>query len=182
MQGEREGGEGTWQENEDFPEQLASLLIRVSQFRKFYSPESLLSRKDFHETAAALSISRQQKEPRVRHSPIPADENGTIRRTICRFRGNLHRVCGSKPCERILAIFFKLEFPYAHFGTENVTTDLLFLIIWKGIRQLEGMGLKVICVTADGSSPNCKFFQMLAGVGDASPTFKTHNPFAKEER
>ena len=82
----------------------------------------------------------------------------------------------------VRGIFFKLEFPYAHFGTENVTADLLFPIIWEGIRQLEGMGLKVICVTADGSSPNCKFFQMLAGVGDASPTFKTHNPFAKEER
>ena len=25
-----------------------------------------------------------------------------------------------------------------------------------GIRQLKGIGLKVICVTADGSNPNCK--------------------------
>ena len=82
----------------------------------------------------------------------------------------------------VRGIFFKLEFPYAHFGTENVTADLLFPIIWEGIQQLEGMGLKVICVTADGSSPNRKFFRMHAGVGDASPTFKTRNPFAKEER
>jgi len=82
----------------------------------------------------------------------------------------------------VRGIFFKLEFPYAHFGTENVTGDLLFPIIWEGIRQLEGIGLKVIFVTADGSSPNRKFFQMHAGVGDASPTFKTRNIYAKRER
>ena len=81
----------------------------------------------------------------------------------------------------VRGIFFKLEFPYAHFGTENVTGDLLFPIIWEGIHQLEVIGLNVIIVTADGSSPNRIFFQMHTGVGDASPTFKTCNIYAKRE-
>ena len=45
---------------------------------------------------------------------------------------------------------FKLEFPLAHFATEGITADVLFPIIWEGIRLAESTGLKVIAVTADG--------------------------------
>ena len=81
----------------------------------------------------------------------------------------------------VRGIFFKLEFPYAHFGTRGVTADFLFLIVWEGIRQLESLGFKVICVTADGASPNRKFFCM---HGKEGLVYKTHNPFAdpKENR
>ena len=60
----------------------------------------------------------------------------------------------------VRGILYKLEFPYAHFGTQGVTADTLFPIAWEAIRQLEGIGCKVICVTADGASPNRKFFRM----------------------
>ncbi len=48
--------------------------------------------------------------------------------------------------------------PYAHFGTEGITADLLYF--WEAVRRLEVNGIKVIHVTADGASPNRKFFRM----------------------
>ena len=61
----------------------------------------------------------------------------------------------------VRGIFFKLEFPLVHFGTTGVTADQLFFpIVWEGVRQVEGIGLKVIFITADGASPNRKFFKM----------------------
>ena len=56
---------------------------------------------------------------------------------------------------------FKLEFPYAHFGTKGVTADFLYPFMWEAIWLLEAKsdGVKVLCITADGASPNRKFFQ-----------------------
>ena len=82
----------------------------------------------------------------------------------------------------VRGIFFKLEFPYAHFGTVGITADQLFPIVWDGIRQVEGVGLKVIFITADGASPNRKFFRMHRELNDTTPIYKTRNPFAQEER
>lgn len=54
----------------------------------------------------------------------------------------------------VRGLFFKLDFPYAHFGTSGVTAHQLFPIVWEGIRQVESVGLKVIFIIADGASPN----------------------------
>ena len=43
----------------------------------------------------------------------------------------------------VRGIFFKLEFPYTHFGTKGVTADFLFPIVREGIRQLESLGFNV---------------------------------------
>lgn len=82
----------------------------------------------------------------------------------------------------VRGIFSRLEFPYAHFGTEGATADFLFPIIWEAIRQLESIGFRVLFVTGDGASPNRKFFRMHGQKNGL--TYKTHNPFAdpKEER
>ena len=58
----------------------------------------------------------------------------------------------------VRGISFKLDFPYAHFGTETATADILHPIIWEAVRQIESIGLKVICITADGASPKSKIF------------------------
>ena len=60
----------------------------------------------------------------------------------------------------VRGILFKLNFPYAHFGTRGATSDILFPIVWEAIRRLEAMGLKVLCSTADGASSNRKFFRL----------------------
>ena len=82
----------------------------------------------------------------------------------------------------VRGIFFKLEYPYAYFGTKGITADFLFPIVWEGTRELESLGFKVICVTADGASSNRKFFHM-HGKKEYL-VYKTHNPFTdpKENR
>ena len=52
----------------------------------------------------------------------------------------------------VCGILFKLNFPYAHFDTRDATGGILFPIIWEAIRRLEAIGLKVLCITADGAS------------------------------
>ena len=81
----------------------------------------------------------------------------------------------------VRGIFFKLQFPYAHFGTEGVTADALYPIVWEAIRLLEIDGLKVICVTADGDSANRKFFRMHK-TPDLLVPYKTKNPYATDGR
>ena len=78
----------------------------------------------------------------------------------------------------VRGLFFKFDFPLAHFSTEGVTGDQLYPIVWEGIRIAESTGLKVIGVTADGASPNSKFFQM---HGDGT-VYKTRNVYASDER
>ena len=82
----------------------------------------------------------------------------------------------------VRGIFFKLDFPYAHFASETVTGDLLFPIVWKAVEYIEAIGLKIICITADGASPNRKLFRMHRKAGDKGIVYKTPNVFAKEER
>lgn len=81
----------------------------------------------------------------------------------------------------VRGIFFKLDFPYAHFATEGVTADLLFPIVWEAIRQIESIGLKVIFVTADGASQNRKFFRMHEDIEKSPITYKTRNRYAEEK-
>lgn len=60
----------------------------------------------------------------------------------------------------IRGLFFKLEFSFTHFPTEGITADLMFPLVWEGIRIVESTGLKVIAVTADGAAQIRKFFRM----------------------
>ena len=78
----------------------------------------------------------------------------------------------------IRGLLFKFEFPLAHFATESITADLLYPLIWEGIRLVESTGLKVIAVKADGASPNITFFKM-HGDGDI---YKTKNVYASDDR
>ena len=80
----------------------------------------------------------------------------------------------------VRGIFFKLEFPYAHFATRSVTADMLFPIIWDGIRQLESMGFKVMC-----HCRRCELEQEVFRMhGSKNGCYKTHNPYVdpKEKR
>ena len=83
----------------------------------------------------------------------------------------------------VRGMMFKLEFPYAHFGTCGVTGEMLYSIVWEAIRRLEASEIKVICVTADGASPNRKFFRMHHAKNDPSRlTYKALNPYSVDER
>lgn len=77
----------------------------------------------------------------------------------------------------VRGIMFRLNFPYAHFVSRGATADVIFPIVWEVIRRLEGSELKVLCVTADGASPNRKFFQMHHDSKDSTSFYKTKNQF-----
>ena len=76
----------------------------------------------------------------------------------------------------VRGLLFELEFPYAHFATEDLTADILFPIVWEAVRLLESGGLRVLCITADGASSNRKFFKMHGS------DYKTPNPYSSDGR
>ena len=83
----------------------------------------------------------------------------------------------------VRGVMFKLEFPYAHFGTRGVTGELLHPIVWEAIRRLEASELKVIFITADGASVNRKFFRMHQDKSDPNSfTYKARNPYSADNR
>ena len=80
----------------------------------------------------------------------------------------------------VKGLFIRLEFPYASFPTTGITGDAIFPIVWEAIRRLELCEFKVLAITADGASPNRKFFnmhQLSQGI-----TYKTKNPYSDDGR
>ena len=83
----------------------------------------------------------------------------------------------------IRGLFTSLEVPFAQFPTNGVTGDELFPIVWEAIRNIEECGLKVMVVTADGASPNRKFFKMhQASKSPGEIVYKTPNPYSPDSR
>ena len=58
---------------------------------------------------------------------------------------------------------------------------MLYPIVWEGIRIVESTGLKVIAITADGASPNRKFFQ-IHGLSKNTTVYKIKNVYASDDR
>lgn len=83
----------------------------------------------------------------------------------------------------VRGIMFKLEFPLAHFGTEDASGDILFPIVWEAVRRLEAQELKVLCITADGASSNRKLFRMHYDRTNPEMFFhKTRNIYSPDNR
>ena len=80
----------------------------------------------------------------------------------------------------VRGVFTDLHFPFAHFPTKDVAGDHLFSVIWEAIERIERLGLKVVALTADGGSPNRKFFRMHTKSSESS--YRTRNVYAAEER
>ncbi len=71
----------------------------------------------------------------------------------------------------VRGIFFKLNF------ASSMTGEQLFPIVWEGVKLIESLGLKVLCI---GASPNRKFFRMHREPV-ASKKHKTHAPLTSME-
>ncbi len=54
--------------------------------------------------------------------------------------------------------------------------------MWEAIRQIEGLGLRVISIVGDGASPNRKFFRMHSSNQSTELVYKTLNVYAPEKR
>lgn len=83
----------------------------------------------------------------------------------------------------VRGLFIRLEYPYASFPTTGITGDAMFPIIWEAVRRLELCEFKVLGVTADGASPNRKFFHLHKQTPPQnSVTYKTKNPYSGDGR
>ena len=76
----------------------------------------------------------------------------------------------------VRGIFMHLEYPYAHFPTHKLSGADIFSIVWEAIERLEFIGFKVLVVTADGASPNRKFFSLHGKLN------RTQNPYSLDDR
>lgn len=79
----------------------------------------------------------------------------------------------------IRGLFSSLEFPYAQFPCTTISGDLLFDPHWRAVERIDRCGLKVLGVTADGASPNCRLFK----IHNPSPGSFTHmvpNPYSTD--
>lgn len=54
----------------------------------------------------------------------------------------------------VQGICMHLDSPVAHFATNYLSTERMYPIVWDLIGQLEGISLKVMVLTADGTSFN----------------------------
>ena len=108
---------------------------------------------------------------------------GKINDELLRYKhaNDSHHVAKQILAIMVRGLFFKFDFPLAHFSTEGVTGDILYPIVWEGIRLIESAGLKVIAITADGASPNRKFFR-IHGSSKNNTVYKTKNVYASDDR
>ena len=82
----------------------------------------------------------------------------------------------------VRGLFSSLQFPYAQFPSCNLSGGTLYPLVWECIAHLEMLGFKVLAVTADGASPNRRFFQLNSGICKTKFTYKTTNIYSKESR
>ena len=73
----------------------------------------------------------------------------------------------------------------ATFATTGANSSQIFPLFWKAVDILEGINLKVIAATADGASPNRKFFKMHRPI-DGNPgknvVYHTENLYSHDKR
>ena len=53
-----------------------------------------------------------------------------------------------------------MNFPLANLATNGVNAVQLFHILWEAVKHLERCDFRVVFQTADGSSPNGRYFHM----------------------
>ena len=85
----------------------------------------------------------------------------------------------------VKSIVNPLSISLATFATTGVSSFQLMPIFWKANRYLEKINLKVISATADGASPNRKFFRIhkfMDGDAGKNVVYRAQNIYAKEKR
>ena len=81
------------------------------------------------------------------------------------------------------------NFSSANFATTGATSSQMFPFLWKAISICELNSQKVLAVTCDDASPNCKLFRVhlpMTKEDDMNPdtdvTYRTANLFSSEKR
>ena len=96
--------------------------------------------------------------------------------------------CVEKLASHVLVFLVKSianpwSYSFATFGTNGVTVFQIMPTFWKAVCYLEKINLKVMAATADGASPNRKFFKMhklLDGNAGTDVVYWTKNIYTRE--
>ena len=78
-----------------------------------------------------------------------------------------------------------LTFSFASFATTGITAHQIMPIFWKGVCYLEQINLHVVAATADGASPNRRFFKLhkfLQGDSQENVVYRAKNIHLKDRR
>lgn len=78
--------------------------------------------------------------------------------------------------------YSSLQFPYAQFPCTSVRGDQLFTLFWDAVARLERYGVKVLGLTCDGLSVNCRLLRIHNSSGNAEFIYKIPNPYSSEPR
>ena len=60
----------------------------------------------------------------------------------------------------VRGIFYKLNYPYVQFSSKALSGDLMFDLVWEAVSRLERMGFRVLGMTCDSASPNCRLWKL----------------------
>ena len=82
----------------------------------------------------------------------------------------------------VRGLFTKLAFPYSQFACSSITGDLLFDPMWEAISRLERQDIRVLVITCDGASVNCRLWKVHATKDGDEITHKVTNIFANPTR
>ena len=78
-----------------------------------------------------------------------------------------------------------LSFSFASFATTGISAHQIMPIFWKAVCYLEQINLHVVAATADGASPNRRFFRMhkvLQGDSEEDVVYRAKNIHSKDHR
>ena len=79
----------------------------------------------------------------------------------------------------VTGILFRLNFPLANFSTAGITSISLFDILWTAVQHLKRCDFTVVFQTANGSSPNRRYFCMHRDPAAAFKiVYKAINPYS----
>ena len=89
----------------------------------------------------------------------------------------------------VRSIVNPFKFSLANFVTKDIQAPQIFPLLWKAVGICELNSLKVIAVTCDGASANCKLFKMhfhLTFDDEINPdvvvTYRTRNFHGLQEK
>ena len=77
----------------------------------------------------------------------------------------------------VRGLFSQLEYPYAQFRCNSLSSDEIFDPFWEAVARLERLGFKVMGLCCDGLAANRRLFALHS---DEPNTYKIVNPYAEE--
>ena len=77
----------------------------------------------------------------------------------------------------VRGLFNELEYPYAQFLCNSLSSDEIFDPFWEAVARLERLGFKVMGLCCDGLAANRRLFALHS---DEPNTYKIVNPYAEE--